>query len=59
MQFKQFIDDIAIDFHFSRNFANIEDIKKIYNLVVDLSKFTYNKKILSKVVTLSYNQFYN
>ena len=25
--------------------------------MVDLSKFTFNKKILSKVVTLNYNQF--
>jgi len=44
------IDDIAIDFKFSRNFARIGDIIKTCNPIVDLSKFTFNKKILSKVV---------
>ena len=37
----------------------MKDIRKNYNPTVDLSKFTSNKKILSKVVALSYNQFYN
>ena len=54
------IDDIPIDHWSSRNFAIIEDIKKIYiyiyNLMVDLSKFTSNKKILSGFLTLVYNQ---
>ena len=36
LQFKQFIDGIAIDFKFSRNFANMEDIKRRCNLMVDL-----------------------
>ena len=31
----------------------MEDIKKKYP-IVDLSKFTFNKKILSEVVTLVY-----
>ena len=31
--------------------------KKRYNPIVDLSKFTFNKKTLSKVVVLNYNQF--
>ena len=51
------IDDIAIDFLSSGNFANIEDIrKKKCNSTVDLSKFTSNKKILCEVVVLVYNQ---
>jgi len=37
----------------------MEDIRRKYNPTVDLLKFTSNKKILSKVVTLDYNQFYN
>ena len=59
MQFKKFIDDIIIDLWFSRNFASIEDTRKKYNPAVNLSKFTSNKKILSKVVTLGYNKFWN
>ena len=51
MQFKQFIDHIAIDLQFSRNFASIENIKRRYNSMVDLSKFTFNKKILNNFVT--------
>ena len=35
----------------------MEDIRKKCNPIVDLSKFTSNKKILSKVVVLRYNQF--
>ena len=50
LQFKKFIDDIVINLYFSWNFANMEDIKRRYNLIVDLSKFTSNKKILSKFV---------
>ena len=50
LQFKQYIDDIANDFQFSRNFASIERIRRKYNLMVDLSKFTFNKKILSKIL---------
>ena len=55
MQFKQFIDDIAIDNKFSRNFARMENIRRKCNPMVNLSKFTSNKKILSKVVVLGYN----
>ena len=33
----------------------MEDIRRKYNLTVDLSKLTYNKKILSEVVILDYN----
>ena len=57
MQFKQFVDGITIDIKFFRNFTSIEDIKRRCNPIVDLSKFTSNKKILSNVVVLSYNQF--
>ena len=42
LQFKQFIDDIAIDLEFSKIFATINDIRKKYNLMVNLSKFTSN-----------------
>ena len=35
----------------------MEDIKRKCNPIMDLSKFTSNKKILSKVVALCYNQF--
>ena len=50
LQFKPFIDNITIDLLFSRNFASIEEIRRRRNPMVDLSKFTSNKKILSKVV---------
>ena len=35
----------------------MEDIRSRCNLMVDLSKFIFNKKILSKVVVLGYNKF--
>ena len=57
LQLKQFIDDIAIVLYFSRNVTSMENIRKIYNSMVDLSKFTSNKKILNKIVILDYNQF--
>ena len=50
------IDDIAIVLWSSWKFANTEDIRRKCNLIVDLSKFTSNKKILSEIVTLYYNQ---
>ena len=46
-QVKQCINDIAIDLQFSRNFASMEDIRRKFNPIVELSKFTSNKKILS------------
>ena len=57
MQFKLFIDDIAIDLQFSKNLASIENIIRRCILMVDLPKFTFNIKILSKVVVVGYNQF--
>ena len=50
------INDIAIDIWFSENFASMEDIRRKCNSMVDLSKFTFNKKIFFKVVVLNYNQ---
>ena len=49
------IDDIFIDLWFFENFASIEDIRRKCNLMVNLSKLTTNKKILSKIITLGYN----
>ena len=47
LKFKFLIDDIVIDFLFSEYFASIEHIRRKYNPIVNLSKFTSNKKILS------------
>ena len=55
LKFKYLIDNITIDIWFSRNFPSMEDISRKYNQMVDLSKFTSNKKILRKFVVLSYN----
>ena len=51
LQIKQFIKDIAINLLFFRNFASMKDIRRKCNSMVDLSKFTSNKKILSNVIT--------
>ena len=56
LYFKQLIDDIVIDFLSFGNFASIEDVRRKCNSMMDLSKFTFNKKILSKIVVLGYNQ---
>ena len=48
------IGDIAIDIWFFGNFASIDDIKRKCNQMVDLFKFSSNKKILSRVVVLDY-----
>ena len=50
LKFKHLTDDITIDFWSSRNLASMKNIRRKYNTMVDLSKFTFNKKILSKVV---------
>ena len=42
-------------FLFSKNFTSIKNIKRKYNPMVKLLKFTCNKKILSGVATLGYN----
>ena len=49
------VDDIAINLQSFENFASIEDIRRKGYLIIDLSKFTSNKKILNEIVTLSYN----
>ena len=33
----------------------MKNIRKKYNSMIDLSKFTSNKKILSKIVVIDYN----
>ena len=53
-KFKYLIDDIALDFLCSWNFTSMKDIRRKYSLMVDLSKFTFNKKnILSGVGAFS------
>ena len=44
------IDKITIDFWSSEKFASIEDIRRKYNLIMDLLKLISNKNILSKVI---------
>ena len=46
IKFKYLIDYIVINLWFSKNFTNIEDIRKKCNPIVNLSKFASNKKIL-------------
>ena len=50
LKFKHLIDNITIDFWSSGNFASMKNIKRKYNPMMDLLKFTFNKKILSKVI---------
>ena len=44
LKFKQLINDIAIDLWFLRNFANVEDIRRKCNLMVDFQN-SYQIKI--------------
>ena len=53
-KFKYLIDDIVIDLRSSRNFVNMKDIRRKCNPIMDLSKFTSNKNILSRVVVKLY-----
>ena len=50
LKFKHLVDDITIDFLSFGNFASMKNIKRKYIPMMDLLKFTFNKKILSKVV---------
>ena len=45
MKFKHVIVDIAINLWYSWNFVRMEDIKRICNQIVRVSKYTSNKKI--------------
>ena len=49
LKFKYLIDDITIRLLFSENFASMKNIRRKYYPIVNLSKFTSNKKILSAV----------
>ena len=54
-KFKYLIDDITIVLWSYWKFTSIEDIRRMCNSMVDLSKFIINKKnILSRVVALNY-----
>ena len=55
-KFKNLIDDIAIDLWSYWNFANMKDIRRKCNPMMNLSQFTLKKYILSGVVVLVYNQ---
>ena len=44
------IDKITIDFWSFGKFASIEDLRRKYNLIMDLLKLISNKNILSKVI---------
>ena len=59
LKFKHLIDNVVINFRSFIIFASIKDIRRRCNLIVDLSKFISNKKILSEVIALSYNQVCN
>ena len=56
LKFENLNDDIGIDFWYFRKFISMNDIKIKCNLLVDLSKFTSNKKkkVLSEVITITY-----
>lgn len=47
------VDNIATNIWFSRNYASMKDIKK---KMESNSEFVANKKILSELVALNYNQ---
>ena len=42
---------------FSLSFTSVKDIRKKCNLIMNLSKFTSNKNILSSVVAIDFKQF--
>ena len=50
------INNITIDIWFFEILAYMKNIRGKYNLTVDLSNFTSNKKILNEVVVLDYNK---
>ena len=49
LKFKYLINNISIDFCSSENFASMKDIRRKCNLMRDLSKLMFSKKILSSL----------
>ena len=58
LKLKNLIDSIAIDFLFSKNFASMKDIRRNFNLMMNLSKLTFYKMIMSGVVAKLCPNFY-
>ena len=55
LKFKYLIKNITINFWFSENFASMDEKeKKKKNLMIDLLKITFNKKIFGRVVAKLY-----
>ena len=53
---KHLINEKTIDIWFSKNFASMKDIRRKYNPVIDLSKFTVcGNKILNGIVQKKYH----
>ena len=52
LKFKYLIDDICINLWSFENFVSMEDIKRKCKIIMNLSKFTSYKEILSRVVVL-------
>ena len=48
----QKLDDKVINLGSFGNFVDLKDIKRKYNSMMNLSKFTSNKKILNEIVAL-------
>ena len=55
MKFNHLIGPKVTDIWYFENFANMEDIERKCNPIVDLWIFTFNKKILSRIVATIYN----
>ena len=53
LKFKLLIDKRAIDIWFTKNFTSTKDIKRKCNLMINLSKFTFYKNILSGIVIIN------
>ena len=53
LKFKLLIDKITIDLWFTQNFTSTKEIKRKYNLIINLLKFTFYKNILSGIVIIN------
>ena len=42
-------------FYFLKKILSMEDIIKKCSSIIDLSKFTFNKNILSEIIVIDYN----